>query len=258
MPSLLASPRRRRRLAWTLGSVVALVAAVLLGIEYSNTGTSLETPLEREVAATTTTAAARPLRVTPALRREVGETVQRFVHTAVIRKNLAAGWPLASPAMRAGVTRSEWMRGDIPVQPYPAGAIASADWRLVYRVQRTLGIDVMVQPKPRSGARVLVYTAELTAPGSGPPRRFLVDSWITQATLGAASGPGEPEASGTREQTEAAPELSYDEGRLGPEWFLVPAAIVLVLIGTVGGLAVRGVLVRRRAERDYRAQRRTG
>jgi hypothetical protein len=251
--AFLASPRRRRRLAWWLGGVLALGALAVIAVKFPNTGTSIDSPVERNTAAPTTAVATPELRVTPAVRREVGETVQQFVRTAVIRKNLASAWPLASPAMRAGVTRREWLRGDLPVQPYPAKALADADWRLQYRYARTLGIDVMLQPKRGSGERVMVYAAELTAPGTGTPRRFLVDSWVPQTTLGAASGPSETGARGGG--GEAAPELAFDEGRLGPEWFLVPAGIVLLLIAMLAGLVVRGVVQRHRAERHYREAR---
>jgi hypothetical protein len=253
MRNRLASPRFRRRFGWTLGIGLAVVGVVAVGVMYSYEPEP-ETAVSTE-ADTTTTATLPPLRVTPVVRREVDETVQQFVRTAVIRRNLESAWPLASPVMRQSVTHREWERGDIPVQPFPATALAGADWRLRYRYERTLGIDVMVQPKERSGAPVAVYSAELTAAGSGPPRRFLVDYWIPQATLGQASTPpaGQPPPAGA---SEAQPELAYDEGRLGAEWFLVPAGIVLLLIALLGGFAIRSVLRARRAERLYRERAR--
>ncbi|MGH3104566.1 MAG: hypothetical protein ACRDN6_10790 [Gaiellaceae bacterium] len=251
MRELLSSPRQRRRLAWTIGLGGFLVGAVVFGIAIPNTGESLDTPVGQEAAPVATTDVPQ-LAVTPAVRRQVGETVQRFVRTAVVRKDLPSAWPLASPIMREGVTRSEWDRGDIPVQPFPARALAGADWLLRYVSDRTLGIDVMVQPKPRSGAPVMVYSAELTAAGSGARRRFLVDYWIPQATLGVAAAP-EKKPPG-REEPDVAAQLSYDKGKLGPEWFLVPASIAVLLLLTLAGFGVRGVLQRRRAERHYREQ----
>ena len=249
MRTLLASPRRRRRLGWALGVGLALVGAVVLGVVYSYEREP-ETPVSTE-AVTTDTAPQAQLRVTPAVRREVEETVQQFVQTAVVRKDLARAWPLASPLMRQGMTRRDWERGDIPVQPYPAAAFESAAWQLRYRSERTLGIDIMVQPKEGSGGPVAVYSAELTAAGSGPPRRFLVDYWIPQATLGQASAPPAPEPprGGSRDAQAA----THTEARLGPEWFLVvPAVIALLLVATLGAFVIRGVVRGRRAERRYR------
>jgi hypothetical protein len=252
MRTFLSSPRRRRRLGWTLGIVLAISAIVAISVRYSTSGTE-DTPVVTDAGETTTPAVAT-IRVTPAVRKQVDRTVQVFVHTAVIRRNLDSAWPLTSPVMRQSVTRSEWTRGDIPVQPFPAAALESADWRLRYRYERTLGIDVMLQPKQGSGAPVAVYSAELSAAGSGPPRRFLVDSWIPQATLGAASGGSRP-GGGARTETTAGPELQFDQGKLGGEWLLVPAAIVLLLIATLGGFGVRSVVRARRAERHYREWR---
>jgi hypothetical protein len=252
MPGLLSSPRRRRRLGWTAAIVLPLAAIVVVSILYGTSG-SEDTP----VAADTTGPAAPALatiRVTPAVRRRVDETVQTFVRTAVIRRNLEAAWPLASPVMRQAVTRSEWLRGDLPVQPFPAKALRAADWRLRYRNERTLGIDVMIQPKPGSGAPVAVYSAELTAPGTGTPRRFLVDSWFPQTTLGAAAGPSEPGGSKTETTAADDPQLAYDSGKLGAEWLLVPAAIALLALATLVGFGVRALVRARRAERRYREE----
>jgi hypothetical protein len=251
MPGLLSSPRRRRRLGWTLAFVLPLAAIVVVSVVYGTSGTE-DTPVAADTTAPAA-AAIETIKVTPAVRRRVDETVQTFVHTAVVRRNLAAAWPLASPAMRQGVTRREWVRGELPVQPFPAAALQSADWSLRYRNERTLGIDVMIQPKEGSGAPVAVYAAELTAPGSGTPRRFLVDSWFPQTTLGAASG-SEDEGSKTETQAEAEAELAYDSGTLGTEWLLVPAAIVLLLVGTLVGFGVRSIMRARRAERRYREE----
>jgi hypothetical protein len=252
MRSILSSPRRRRRLGWTLGVVLAAAAAVAVGVRWSNTAEVVDTPVETGPAETAA-AAAPAIRITPAVRREVGETVQTFVHTAVIRRDLDRAWPLASPAMRQGLTRRQWERGDIPVQPFPAAALAGADWRLRYRFERTLGIDVMVQPKAGSGAPVAVYAVEVSAPGSGAPRRFLVDSWVPQATLGAASGAAPPARTPAAEAQGGVD--VYDEGRLGAEWFLVPGGILLVLVGTLGAFGIRSVLRSRRIEREYRSGR---
>ena len=249
MRDFLSSPRRRRRLGWTLGSLLVVGGLAAVALAFWNTGETLDSPLEADTAPVETTPVAA-LRVTPAVRTDVSETVQEFARTAVLRRDLADAWRLASPRMREGLTLAEWQTGDIPVQPYPAKAFQSADWRLRYAYEHTVGIDVMVQPKPRSGAPVMVYSAELTEAGKGVDRRFLVDYWITQTTLGAAAAPERPAGRGGAPQ----PQLIFDEGRLGPEWFLVPAAIGLLLVLTLAGVLARGIVQRRRAERRYREQ----
>lgn len=197
----------------------------------------------------------RPLHITPAIRREIDRTVDRFVGTAVVRRNLDAAWELASPAMREGVSRREWRRGDLPVLPYPERAIENVDWHVGYSFDRTVGIDVMVMPKQGSGESVLVYAAELTQSGTGKSRRWLVDSWIPRAVLGKATAParrGDGQG-GRAEGAEAArPPLAFDDARLSPWWFLAPGFFLALLLLVPLVLVVRGVRARRRADRTYR------
>jgi hypothetical protein len=252
--ALLESPRRRRRLA-RLGLllVVFAVAAAILVLDPGATDPVKDGPLTRtpEPAA----APEKPLRITPAMRREIDRTVHRFVGTAVVRRNLDAAWELASPTMREGVTRRDWRRGDLPVLPYPEQAIENVDWNVGYSFDRTVGIDVMVVPKAGSGESVLVYAAELTETGAGSSRRWLVDSWIPRAVLGQATAParrGDGQG-GRTEGTEAArPPLAFDDARLSAWWFLAPGLFLALLLLVPIVLVVRSVRARRRADRTYR------
>jgi hypothetical protein len=248
--AILESPRRRRRLARVGLLLVALGAAV--GIVVWNPGAidpAKDGPLtpgpEPEAAPE------KAVRITPAIRREIGRTVDRFVATAVVRRNLDAAWELASPVMREGVTRREWQRGDLPVLPYPQRAIADVGWEVGYSFDRTVGIDVMVVPKQGSGESVLVYGAELTRSG----KRWLVDSWIPRAVLGKATAParrGDGQG-GRSEGTEAVrPPLAFDDARLSAWWFLAPGFFLALLVFVPVALVVRGVRARRRADRTYR------
>jgi hypothetical protein len=247
----LASPRRRRRLAWSAGIALPVLAAAALIVFQPNTGESLDTPVETGAVETQTVATGPPLEATPAVRRAVATVVDRFTQTAVVRRRLDDAWALASPTMKAGLSRAQWRSGDIPVQPYPAKALRSVDWRIVELYPAGLLLDVTVQPKRGSGALVTVYSVELSAAGRGTNRRFLVDSWVPLATLGGDQGPAAAAGGGGGRQPEP---VAFDDAKLGAEWFLVPAAIGGLLILTVAGLIVRGVLTRRRAERLYREQ----
>jgi hypothetical protein len=247
----LESPRRRRRLFWVIGLALPLLAAAALIVFIPNTGESLETPIETGPAiGLPAPPGGAPIDVTPAVRRRVGETVERFSRTAMVRRRLDEAWGLASPTMKAGLTLAQWRRGELPVQPYPAVALDSVAWRIVERYPRSLLLDVSAHPKTGSGERIAVYSVELTATGRGTGRRFLVDSWVPLATLGGDLGP-EPARTGGPQTPSG---LAYDNAKLGPAWLLVPAAIVGLLVLTLIGLVGRSVFVRRRAERHYREQ----
>jgi hypothetical protein len=227
--------------------LVALAAAA--GIAIWNPG-GVDPP-KREVLERTAPTLERPvaepyapLPVTAKTRREIDITVHRFVASAVVRRNLGAAWELASPEMREGVSRREWDRGDLPVVPYPADAIANVHWELGYVDRDAVLVDVMIQPRKASGERVQLYSAQLSRDDGGD--RWLVDSWIPAATLG-TSAPQQ-----TRERPAVVPTLAFDDARLSAWWFLVPAFFLALLVLTPLVLFVRSVRTRRRAERAYR------
>jgi hypothetical protein len=245
----LASPRRRRRLARVGLALVAL--AVASGIVVWDPGgidPPKQTPIDRSAPVLERPANksyALP-RVTGEMRREIGATVDRFVATVVVRRDLDAGWRLASPEMREGVSRRQWDRGNLPVVPYPAEAVAAVDWQLGYVDGGAVVVDVMIQPTRSSGERVQIYSAQLSRDDRAG--RWLVDSWIPAAALGTIEPPVAP----ARGRPGAIPPLAFADARLSPWWFLVPAFLLALMVLTPIVLVLRGVRSRRRAERAYR------
>jgi hypothetical protein len=252
--SWLASPRRRRRLLRLLAGGAAIAGIVLVAVFFWNTASWTPTPVEDTPISTEAEAPAEPIVMTRAVRREVRETVDHFVEAAVLRKELAKAWEMSTPTLRASITRKEWDRGELPIQPYPGDGLGDVDVRFLYADTRSVAVDVMLLPKEETNP-VLVFTADLTPVGKGEGRRWLVDYWAPQAAIG---GGGPPEAATTTEEKAAEddPTLAFDDSRLGPVWFLVPGAIVALLIGIPIGIAVRNTIATRRAERRYREEQR--
>lgn len=258
MARLLASPRSRRRLFWILGVCAGLapVVAALVLLQANNGRFSAgaeepqpeagPAPVEQPSASAVPTA--RPIVVNAQVRRQVDGVVDRFVRSAVIRRNLDAGWELASPAMRQGVSRRDWRRGDLPVVPYPAKALSDSIWRLSYVEGRTLAIKVTMIPKPRSGAPMLVYSAGLTAPGRGKPGRWLVDYWYPEATLGT----DQPAPAQSGQKQSAGEEPAGAKGRLGVAWLLVPVGLFALIVIVPLAVVLWNAWARVRAERRFR------
>jgi hypothetical protein len=200
---------------------------------------------ESDVAPDTgsTTEALAPLQITPARRREIDRLVHRFTETAVTRRDPAAAWALASTSMRRGVRRDAWNRGELPgVLPFAASAIEDVSWKVVYRAPERVGVDVLVVAKPGSRQPTLVYQTDLVLEDD----RLLVDAWAPQATLIGGAAP--PPAADATQQTVESP---YSRGRLDARWLLVPAGIVLVLLGAAAVLVARHAIRSRRAYRRY-------
>jgi hypothetical protein len=253
---LLASPRRRRRLAWSFVLTLALAGVVAIAVLFWNTANWTTTPVEDTPIRTEAEPVVEPIEMTPAVRREVRLTLGRFVEAAVLRERLEEAWTMSTPALRGSVTHRDWARGELPIQPYPWKSIRRLDLRFLYSDTRSVAVDVMLLPREKTNP-ILVYTADLTPVGKGKRHRWLVDYWAPQASIGGGSPP--PTEEQQQEEREAAkdnPTLAFDDSRLGPEWFLVPGAILLLLIGIPVGIAIRNTIVGRRAERRYREETR--
>jgi hypothetical protein len=107
----------RRRLRWfSFVSVLVLVAGVVaaLVVFLGNTGTKLKTNVTNQ-----------PAKVVKheknlALDRQARRVAGRFIETAVARHDLAASWPLAGSELKSGLTKKDWLTGNIPVIPFTA------------------------------------------------------------------------------------------------------------------------------------------
>ncbi|MEP6978585.1 MAG: hypothetical protein ABI948_11080 [Thermoleophilia bacterium] len=246
---ILSSHRWRRRLVWIAGAlvfVVALVAAILSLPEHGRRFTETFSNEPSQVVVNE-----KPVPVTPAMRRQVDATLVPFVATAVTRKDPVAAWDLATAAMKAGTTRADWARGDLPVLPYPAIPAQARSWTVLSSVKNDLVADLVFQPPKGSKRGPVEFNVELKAIGSGAARRWLIDSFIAIRTYD-TSGASKPKP------IKPAPAIvkpHYPKGRLSPAWFFVPGVLLGLLVLVPVGIGVvnwrRGV----RAERAYREGR---
>jgi hypothetical protein len=122
---------------------VLIVIALLLAF-MRNTGQSYETAVVDRPAMRYHQPKSVP--ATPEARREALRTLDAFVRSALVRRNLRASWPLATPHMKIGVKRSEWLAGTLPVAPY-TGTFGRAEYGLRYSYRGVLGWGVHLVPK---------------------------------------------------------------------------------------------------------------
>jgi hypothetical protein len=142
MRLLPASPRKRRRLA-KIGVVVlaVLVVALLTAIfkKPSRDTTSSSAPSRGSVYVEE-----RPVKLTPAMRREINATLNRCVPAAVLRTDTMTAYDLSTPALRSGASREEWERGEIPV--FPASVRPPyTGWNLNYSIQNNVNVELMLR-----------------------------------------------------------------------------------------------------------------
>jgi hypothetical protein len=169
------SPRRRRRLAYAAAALAVVLAAVGAQLLIGSSG-----PERTQTRAGAPQVAREPVHVpaSAADRAAAERTLAVFVPSAFIRRDLARSWPLTTPHMRIGTSRADWLRGNLPVVPYPAAQYRTASFRLQYSYRDVLGYDVLVLPKQVDGLQE-VYSCELHRLGG----RWLVDFCIPRKTL---------------------------------------------------------------------------
>jgi hypothetical protein len=175
-----ASHRARVRLLWGSIAGAFVLTVVLLIVFVPNTGHSYATPVID--APPDVVRAPKHVPATPAMRRAAEATLDTFVRSAVIRRDLAKSWPLATPHMKIGTTRKEWLAGDLPVVPYPAEAFDDFGATLEYSYRNVLGFDVLVIPRANKAGRTAgqqVYSCEL----HDVRGRWLVDFCYPRKTL---------------------------------------------------------------------------
>jgi hypothetical protein len=152
---------RVRLLRRSIIASVLVVVAILLAF-FRNTGHSYYMPVKNGPAMVVREPKHVP--ATPAARHAAESTLMRFVASAVIRRNLGSSWNLATVHMRIGTSHSDWMRGYLPVVPYPAEAYDHAGTTLEYSYKGVLGYDVLIIPnKTKAGGQAgqQVYSCEL-------------------------------------------------------------------------------------------------
>lgn len=246
-----SSPRRRRRLAWLAGIAIAAGVAALT-VALAPTGTP--EPPDRLRAATT--AAEEPtIAVTPAMRRGIDATLDRFVPAAVARRDPLAAWRLAGPGLRGATTRAEWERGELPVQPFPVRDATFHGWRALVATRNRVALDLLLHPREEAKVGPIAVSVDLVRSG----RRWLVDSFYTTAVFNApderpwVAGQVDYGAEGTTAKaTYERPKFS--EGRLQAGWFLLPLGLIVSAL--VAGLAYL-VVAHRRTRRAYAAHEAT-
>jgi hypothetical protein len=260
----LSSPRRRRRIAWTVGTVVLVGGLIAVGVHWPNTA--------EEVPSTLTPGKPRvyhepkAVKLTQESRAQALTTAANFVKTAVARQNVDRSWTLVSPALKEGYTRAQWRQGEIPVIPYPVG---QARWKLDYSYEDAVGLQVLVYPRAGSGLRPNLFLMELKPVGDVKHRQWVVDSWTSSgvanpALQAPASAPGRTAGGGSGAavgvQSLDPRVVGQTKSRLGAAWLLVPIALLAIVPTVLVVWGVRSWRRSRRAERAYRehAERRTG
>jgi hypothetical protein len=174
-----ASPRRQRHLLW-LGSLVLAVGIVgVMLMFFRNTAEVVPERISTEPAALPENPGKRV-----ALSSDARKVAGQFILTAVGRDNLAASWSIVHPTLKQGLSRKEWLTGNIPVQYYPVNTLEVAPMHIEESYARSAMLQVALLPKKGANIKPQVFFLGLKKVGNGKNARWLVDYWAPYAPPG--------------------------------------------------------------------------
>ena len=252
---LLSSPRLRRRLAWMLAPLVLAGGIAALVVVAGGSPPLYSASDQKLTPQRARPSGPKPRRLTPADRRRIDATLDRFVSGAVARRNAARAYTAVTRTLRSGISRRAWNRGATGVYPFPARGHRFHGWKLDGSTSAGAWLELLLQP--RKGAKVgpILFDVQLRRRG----HRWLVNSFIPAATFAPVGGPAKVRS--VRDyspamQSSEAPSEPGGKSRLSSLYAAVPFAVFGALLA---GLVTWFVLVKwrdRRIEREYRSSRR--
>jgi hypothetical protein len=143
LTSIVNARRLDRVLPWIGAAVLAAGVATFLVVYLGrNDNSSTSTPAQSQSAVAPVPAKRQPVPLPAAAR----QTAKLFFQTAVSRKDLARAYDLATPNLRQGMSRKQWITGNIPVQYYPVTAhtLNKARYAVDYSYAKDVQIEVLV------------------------------------------------------------------------------------------------------------------
>ncbi len=147
-PQQSAARRHQVRDRVALGVALLLLAAGVVAFWQSRTN---EGPAPTQAAPAQSQAPAAPkddLKKGGKLEPGARAVAIRFLETAVGRTELDAAWNLATPELRGGVTRAQWMRGELPVIPFPVKDLETSGFQVVESSPNKVLLQVLLVPEP--------------------------------------------------------------------------------------------------------------
>ena len=255
---LLDSPRMRRRLGTGVVVVVALATAagVVAVVQRAEAPEPLAASPAAGPAADEYVTPEREIRLTRAMRRQIDATLDRFVPAAVARKDPALAWELAGPGLRGATTKRDWLRGELPVFPFPARGGTFHGWRAEFAYRNQVALELLLHARPETKRGAMYVSVDVVRRGG----KWVVDAWYPSAVF---SDPQErPWVTGVVDFTPTYMSANnyYEQAKrdrratLSAAWIAVPVVILCGALLVPAGLGVVAIRRRRRAAAAVRPQ----
>jgi hypothetical protein len=184
-------------------------------------------------------------RLSAADRASINATLDVLVNHAVKRKDVGKSYDIVTPTLRAGMTRAQWSRGEIPVYPYPAAGRRFHDWTVQYRTKDEIALELILAPNARNKKKLgqILFHVYLQ-PKDG---RWLVDSFMPGATFAPEGEAPVVQAAGDFQATPGGQtynrpgaERKSAPPRIGSRYIFIPFAVLGLLLAGLAGWAIVG------------------
>jgi hypothetical protein len=183
---LFSTPRSQRWLMWISAAVLVAGVAVFLGVFLSR-GSSAPAPAANLSTVSSAPPSTKSATSNPKVAASAGalKVARTFLETAVLRKNLDAAYGLVGPDLKGGMSRAQWRKGNIPVQPYPAANAKTAKFQVKSSHKNELMLLVELTPRKGSGVRPLAFYLNVDRIGG----KWLVNYWLSDYRIPIHSNP---------------------------------------------------------------------
>jgi hypothetical protein len=177
-------------------------------------------------------------RLTAADRKAISASIDTFVNHAVKRQDVAASYDVVAPELKAGMTRKEWAKGDIPAYPYPARG-TSHGWTILYVTRDEVAVNLILRPKVGIKMRGILFNLYLRPVGG----KWLVDSFMPAATINTELFGGTARVTSVRDFSPGAQSGGpHGKPLVSSVVAFVPFAVLALLLLGLGGALAWGAL----------------
>jgi hypothetical protein len=176
-------PLWRRALPWVGAALLLAGAIAALAVFVGNTASNPKETFSNEPAVDVTKPE-KSITVPP----EVKTIAQKFIKTAVARKNLESAYTIVGPSIKQGMTLAEWKTGDIAVIPFPVDQLAYAPFKVDYAHPNDVLMEVALLTNEGSKIKGQTFFIGIKKFGKGDKARWLVDNWVPRSSAPVPDG----------------------------------------------------------------------
>ena len=176
-------PLWRRSLPWLGGLLLFAGVIVALAVFVGNTAPDQKETFSNEPAVDVTKPQ-KNIKV-PA---EVRSVAQKFIKTAVARRDLESAYSIVGPSIKQGMSLAEWKTGNIAVIPFPVDKLDYAPFKVDYSHKDDVLMEVALLTKDGSGIKGQTFFIGIKKFGKGDKARWLVDNWVPRGSAPVPDG----------------------------------------------------------------------